>query len=354
MKCKFCGFDIEEKSGYCPHCGAKVEKEKEISSFRAEFADVKAPFEEERKEKFEIKKKEKTVEDNPFNEEKKRPLFKTIAVVVGCLIGVAAMVFVFYSAAKDRERLLREEEEGRVRRYQDINVIPTVTPADEITPIERITAKEKEFYVSEAGKLFYYEKYTTNQNGWWRFDEGRNIWVQSDEHEDYFNQYMFGLSSQNAIGGIDNLKAWLVRNGRISKDTDIAETPYDLFSMHIYMDAFPKTPEKGYYVTKNGDTYYYLSYGKGGIVMGEGVKYLGWYYYDVTNGWRYITNGRDKIDLGDELWYGYEECYAGLDYSAYKANGKSLVSDDVTWNAVRFATDFKATDQWDDLNWFAE
>lgn len=335
-KCKYCGFDVEDRAGYCPHCGAKTVQTDEQRVFNSNFADART---------WTANPAEETPKSKNDNLKKKR-IPVGIVAVMACLVLLGILYIIRFSGNG-----FRSVNNGG--QMWEENMVPTATtiPTSYVVPYfaTRNEAKHREFYVSNDGELFYYETYDQFQSGWWKYDMTAGTWSQSTEHESYDDEFLFGLSYVNAIGGEEELRNWLIANGKISKSTELRNTPYYLFSCHDYIDAFPKRPERGYYVTGNGDTYYFLHAGQYGIAMGSAVKNIGWYYYDVVNGWRFFSDGSSRIEVGDELWYDQDNCYAGEMFEEYKVNGKNLVSGDVVWNSAKFATDFSKTKEYIEL-----
>lgn len=342
-KCRYCGFEIEEGIGYCSKCGAKIDT-------TVSFAEARTRGFEEDDNVTGFLKPEKSeddnssVQNNPIHREK--IITRKRIVVVLVIVAVIAFIALAISEWLNNTSPQPNNPGGYSSRdyatptplLQDYDV-PTCTPV-----VIRKEAKSGEFYVSSDDNLYYYAGYAGSEPGWWLFNKNMGIWVQSALQEDYYDEFLYGLSAENAIGQEEELKNWLVRKELLSETEDIKGTKYDLFSLHDFIDVCPQTPKRGYYVTKNGDTYYFLGI-DGAISMG--VSHLfGWYYYDVINGWRFITDGKNKIDIGDELWYNHADCYAGAKFNDYKVNGKELVSSDVVWNAVKFSSDFSQTEEY--------
>lgn len=359
-KCKFCGFDMEDSAGFCPRCGAKPEKNARRSVYGSMDSDTvgtdsnrSANSDRNRTSGNRSYQNNDNNTISKYEAEKQIGKWKmaTFAAVIFAVFALSvAIIAIASNSSSPQVRYTPSWEEvnyeyWKMKYYEllEPTATPVITeePVATVTPEPHVSPLEKTFYRSADGILYYYETYNWEKAGWWQYDTDSATWTQSEEKEHYENQFRFGLDLSNAIGGLDELKQQLVADGLITEDTDIRNTGYNIFHVHEYIDAFPQRPERGYYVTQNGDVYYYLRERNLSNMTKELENVIGWYYFDAEAGWRFITKGENVIELGEELWYNLDNCFVGEHYQEYRENSQKLVSDRFTSKSLDKATDFE-------------
>lgn len=271
-KCKYCGYEIEEGSTFCPRCGAKTEGvPSEKMSLGTVFAENRTKkTTEPRKETEQHVRAErgtatglrtttdKQTQPSANNGEKNN---KSTIILIACAFCIFALIVGIIVSNIVENRRMQQERERLANMYNTWDdLVPTATP----TPIP---------------------------------------WVTTVPYEN-------GIATP---------------------------TPEPINFL---------LPDVGYYVLYNGSSYYYLRTENIDVknLPEEYEKLVGWYYYDLNSGWRYLTDGNDEIELGEDLYYEWDYYWAGRTLTDYKLEGKYMVDGSIVWNGVIFATDFEETD----------
>lgn len=212
----------------------------------------------------------------------------------------------------------------------------TCTP----TPVP-LSIKTKSYYFDIDNTLYYYdgyEYYDNDSSGWWIYQPESENWIRSNESITYYDQYINGLTLEDAVGTLSDLKDVLVGMELLDEHDEILDSPYNVQNCREFLDAKHTTPSRPGYYVKDSKTYYYYN----GSDYSQASKYDGWYVYD--NGWQYFTSGNNKEELGEELWYNDDEYRVGTNYDEYKSGDVFYFDDDDSWDSSMYASDFNTSD----------
>lgn len=215
---------------------------------------------------------------------------------------------------------------------------------------EKLKPGRFDYYFYDSA--LYYCDYDDSRYTWWKYSE------DAQDYEEYFKTERWDkkhpeLAFPDGFTNETSVHGYLTDCFRAMHPDDFDWNDYYEFEenhnirrSHAYIDAgHHYAPYESAYYIVDDRVYYYLkrdySY--------DGQTDYGWYTLE-DDGWVFLSDGKDRETLGDELWYDDDKYYAGETFEDYASGSVYDYSDENTWVVDENAFSFEDTEYYENYS----